>query len=171
MKNYKSLFAILVLFFNLGLVACTQSDQIDSTTEQSMQAHPSKLVGSLVKPELNSPEIFFKDVVNERSNFKVETKTQGQEIDQFITNDDGTFNSVVFWKDTGQGILAKGIIVNIAQPMNPDNVQVLKRLALRLNDSEAVENAINQNMNFIALNNGAGISIKEVDGRKQYEIY
>lgn len=171
MKNYKLRLTVLALCITMGLVACNKSDNVDSASEHSMEAHPSKLVGSLVKTELNTPEVFAQAVINERSNFKAETKTEGHETDQIITNDDGSFNSVIFWEDAGQCIVAKGIIVNIAQPMSPENVQVLKRMALRLNDSGTVENAINQNVPFTSLSNGAGITIKEVDGRKQYEIY
>jgi len=171
MKNYRLLLVILGLSLNFGLVACTKSDPNNSADEHSMEAHPSKLVGSLVKSELNSPELFIKEVINERTNFKVDTQTEGHETDQLISNDDGSFNSVVFWEESDQGLIAKGMIVSIAQPMTPDNVQVLKRMALRLNDSSTVENAINQNVKFTALSNGAGITLKDVNGRKQYEIY
>ncbi len=171
MNNYKLLLAVIALSLNLGLISCAQPDRIEDDQVHSIEAHPSKLVGSLVKSELNSPELFIKDVINERTNFKVDTQTEGHETDQLISNADGSFNSVVFWEESDQGLIAKGMIVSISQPMTPDNVQVLKRMALRLNDSNTVENAINQNVKFTALSNGAGITIKDVDGRKQYEIY
>lgn len=172
MRNNKSFFTVLALSIGFGLTACAKSEDAASQDNAlSMEAHPSKLVGSLVKSDINSPEAFAKEVINERENFKAETQTIGQETDQFINNTDGSFTSVVFWEDSDQGMVAKGIAVSIAQPMTPDNAQVLKRMALRLNDSKTVENAIGQHANFTSLSNGAGITIKDLEGRKHYEIY
>lgn len=166
----KSLISILTV---LALIGCSKSEEnASSEIPSELVAHQSTLTGSLVQNEnVKSPDDFAKQVINDRPNFKSETKNQGQEIDQFISSDKGEFTVVAFWENSDKDLVCKGLVINVLQPVSPDNLQVLKRLVYRLNDSNSIEQAILNNSSFTKLSNGAGITIKKLPDSIQYEIY
>lgn len=168
MKTLKSMSVITLL---ISLIACSQPDTTSKEKTLINQGHHSSLVGSLVKSDIPSPEKFYKEVINDRSTFQSTIQNRDNEIDQMITNTDGSFSSVIFWEKKDNQMEVKGIAINIVQPITPDNLQVLKRLALRLNDSNTIEKAILNNSKYKILSNGAGITIKSFGDRIQYEIY
>lgn len=171
MENHKMLLRLIILCFVFGLSACKKNESTDiKVNESSVEAHTTSLVGSLVIPTVNSPELFAKEVINDRPNFKYEIQTNGNESDLFITNDNG-FSAVIFWVNSNQEWASKGVAISLPIPIQPDNLQVLRRLVLRLNDADTIEKAINNNINFQTLNNGAGITTKHIEDRVQYEIY
>ncbi|MEG2262940.1 MAG: hypothetical protein RSC68_01040 [Acinetobacter sp.] len=173
MNKYNSFFLVSILSLGLSLSACSKPEEdLNSSIPAEMLAHPSSLKGSLIEStNANTPTSFAKEVINERTYFKSEIKSEGNEVDQYIFNDDGGFTLVAFWEKTSNGFDCKGLAINIAQPITPDNLQVLKRLIYRLHESNDIEQAVLKNTNFTALSNGSGLTIKNTEDSIQYEIY
>lgn len=122
----------------MGLIGCSKQDQPkNEVTENPPQSViESKRVGSLANSSANSPNNFYDEMVNGRSQFSNRIEQLGDDtFKQTISNDTGTINVVLTWKKTSAHDWENTMLIaKASKEADQDSFMAYMRLPYRLED-------------------------------------
>ena len=164
----KILFATALCMIELNGCSKSEEPKVETVQEQPSQtALTSKRVGSITNSLANSPNTFFNEVVNGRSQFTNEIKQMDDDrVRQTISNNAASVIVIVMWKkinlDTWESTLLEA---TVSKQVDPDSIQAFMRLPDRLNDSNEIRAAMSKSLSEqsnvnIQLASGALLSVE-----------
>lgn len=154
---------LFTTFFCMGLWGCSNSEPPKQDLTQNVE---TKIVGSLAENSANSPDSFFNDVVNGRSQFTNDVKqVSDSTFQQTIVNNTDTLSIIATWKKSKDWAMTT-LDVSLSKNADTDSLQVFMRFPYRLNNYNEITNVLNnststQSNTLTKLSNGATISVEE----------
>ncbi|WP_374254344.1 hypothetical protein [Acinetobacter brisouii] len=164
----KILFATAICM--IGLNGCSKSEEpkVEAAQESPQQTTlTSKRVGSLSNSLANSPNTFFDELVNGRSQFTNEIQQVNSDtFKQIISNNAASVIVILMWKKTNPDTWESTLVeATVSKQADQDSIQAFMRLPDRLNDSNEIRGAMNKSISEhnnvnIQLANGAILLIE-----------
>ena len=154
---------LFTTFFCLWLFGCSNPKP---PKQEGIQAAETKLVGSLAESSSNTPESFFNETVNGRSQFTNNIKkVSDSTFQQTIVNNTDTLSIIATWKKPKDWVMTT-LDVSLSKNADTDSLQVFMRFPYRLNNYNEITSVLNkstsiQGKNISKLSNGATISVEE----------
>ena len=145
---------LTITILTLLLLGCSKSSLPETSSSSQERPHiqeqvlKSERIGSLAEDPANSPNAFYNEMVNGRTQFSNKlVEIDNDTVQQTINNDSNTLIVVLLWKKLKPNEWENiEVNLNLSNNIDEDSLQAYFRFPYRLKDRNTINKAKSQNI-------------------------